>query len=324
MTKIFYKYVKICLLLFLPVGLFAQTIKQSEVEKSEKAGQYQKITYQRQQTIYDGYKYDDAYLIRGFQFFFSPHSIVIIAPDGKKIYSENNNNDGWSADPTFYFPKNENQPFIISVSEGTELHWGSKIYIIDKQFKCKYAGYLELGVGINEEEYGDVAAVMKLEDRGKKGIRFTFACDSLMANPATDIRFQSKFSTKNFYFTLLNDTILPCPKWNFMPGVQRMNLYATIKENIYGVAFSDINGDGYEDMYYAEMKHCSSTLVVCLCQNGSITEKLTFELDFRTELIYDSPKDSIIRLEEQDCNRQYIKIANHSYRLEKKELIEIE
>ncbi|MDR0659721.1 MAG: hypothetical protein LBG19_02740 [Prevotellaceae bacterium] len=276
----------------------AQVLQPSTVKHSENIGEYRKVTYMPQKATYKNHEYNNAYSISGFQLYFSPQSAVIIAPNNEEIYHSHANCDGWASSPTFYFHKNKNRPIVISVVTGMEEYWGSTIYIIDKDYKCTRAGHLDITPFTGSHQYDDyniIENVLRLEDKGKKGICFTFACDSLLSMSSNDSRFSDVLSSKDLYFTFTSDTLVPCPKRGKLPGVQRIKLYSSIKEPVSSVHFFDVNNDGYEDMIYVlrhrkystldentqkqVRRNDSTSIVVCLRKDHEIIEELIFDFD---------------------------------------------
>ncbi len=319
-----------------------QSPQPSKVEKSEDLGEYQKVNYVRQNATFNNVEYQEAYLIDGFQFFFSPQATVIIPPDNKEIYSNYTNSDSWASYPTFYFHRNKNHPFIISVKTGAEQYWGSTIYVIDKDYKCTLAGYLDLAPATDDYmdgEYGNIETVLRLKDQGKKGIRFTFACDSLVSMPAGDDRFVNVFSSSDIYFTYVNDTLVPSSKWNKLPGVQRAKLFYSIDKPASSVHFLDVNKDGQEDMVYVLrfreytafdknsqkkiQRKDGTSIVVCLCKNRIIKEELIFDFDEPVDVEYEYRGDGAILVRKYNPGFQGKTETATFYRLDGKELVEI-
>lgn len=313
----------------------------SKILTDEKTGSYRKVTYEPQTVTYNETEYREAYLIHGIRFCFSPNgNTVITAPDGRTVFSENGEYvDGWSARPTFYFPKDKERPFIVSVTSGMETYWGSSLYVIDQDYTCRQIGFLSLAPMTGyyyAGEFDDVETVLKIKDQGQKGIRFSFAGDSVCYNLGTDDRFHGCTSTEELYFTYVGDTLLPSPNRNALPGVRRFELVNEIEEPYAGVGFTDANKDGHEDLYYVthldtsdsgriqdeEDRRCRSRLILLLCRDGITEEKLTFELDYSAFPLYDRQSENILSLEEWGCGNNSRK-AIHNYRLRGKELTEV-
>ena len=323
--------------LFIPCIKFtaAQTMQPSEVEKTENLGEYQKVSYISQNATYKNREYREAYDVNGFRLFFSPQSTVIIAPNEQEIYSSYSDYDGWAAHPTFYFPKNKNKPFVISVENGMEEYWGSDIYVIDKDYCCTFAGHLDITPS-TDKEYSIIEDALRLNDQGKKGIRFTFACDSLISIPAGDSRFSDLFSSNDIYFTFVNNTLKPSPKWNRLRGVQRKKLYENIEEPVLSVHYFDIDNDGNEDMLYVlpNRKHHifdeekqkmvertdGTSIIICLCKDWEVKEELIFDFDepIDVDYRYDNRIIHTTKRGSGSAPQQY-----DLYRLEGKELVQL-
>ncbi len=197
------------LCLCFPAVLPAQELAPSVVIHQGRAGQYRRVNYEPQAATHNGIDYRQCYLIDGTTYYLKAQSTVILGADGSEIYAEGNNNDGYDAYPTFYYPKNKKRPTVVVVSRGMENYWGSEVYVGLPDGSFTRAGYLDLAPRTGDwavGEYDRIETILRLKNRGRDNVRITFAGDSLIYGPSGhDILIPAR----GVYFTLNGDQLSP-------------------------------------------------------------------------------------------------------------------
>jgi hypothetical protein len=189
-------------------GVTAQALHPSEIISSETIGDYQKIKFQPQRYTYKEFLFQSAYMIRGHYLLIHSNLFIVLDSKMKEIYYNAKNQDkSYFYNPTFYFHKNPEKSFIISISDGMEYYFGEDIFVFTKEFAGVHAGFIPFAVPCHDLDMKNLKSVLRLEDKGDMGIIFSFDTDSLIDAPASGE--YNVIANSKIQFTFLNGYLRP-------------------------------------------------------------------------------------------------------------------
>ena len=175
--------------------LQAQLIQPSKVSSSEQVGDYQKVEYEPQDFPHQGYLFYNSYYIKDHYFLIGSTYFAILDSQLNQTYLREIDRDAsYFYKPTFFFHKDPDKPFVISISDGMEYYEGEDIFVINSDFTGSYLGYVPPALFDPIEEmfyYTDrntyISDFLRLKSSKNGEIVFSFDTQNTAQNPKTPL-----------------------------------------------------------------------------------------------------------------------------------------